>query len=76
MMVGTIRGISIRLRTLSDSLEPIRQQPIAHKVPSVTAITVDEQAMKKLFPRLASHLGLVSKLAKWAKEIPSCGRDR
>ena len=64
------------LRTLSDWREAMRQQPTAHSVPAVTAITVETVAIHKLCQMLDSHSRLARKVRQCCSDRPSCGMAR
>ena len=42
-MVGTMIGVSMKVRTASEVLLASRQQPMAHSVPSTSAATVENR---------------------------------
>lgn len=47
-ITGTMIGVSIKIRTISDVRDAMRQQPMAHSVPRMTASVVAQAATMTL----------------------------
>ena len=63
-------------RTRSDRREERRQQPMAQRVPAVTAIAVETEAIQKLSQMLLSHSRLDRKVRQCCSDRCSCGSER